>query len=208
MAIKNSFIRNWNRQKKLRFAKFQKKRALKISDNKSDGVTNPNVFIQVVFNRYRGRQERVTSVKHGGDSVMVSSCISVTGVGNLVRIDEIMNAETCMHTCIHAVIYYGLRSAIGDFMVSWRVKVCWSANNNIAKNFQTTVPMSQIQLCSSTVLIHSLHIYSHQHYTEPQCFVEVRKLLKVLSSRRSLGMWENQRKHYFRNPILEISFGL
>lgn len=44
MAIKNSFIRNWNRQKKLRFAKFQKKAALKISDNKSDGVTSPNVF--------------------------------------------------------------------------------------------------------------------------------------------------------------------
>lgn len=50
---------------------------------------------------------------------MVSSCISVTGVGNLVRIDEIMNAYecACLHTCIHAVIYYGLRSAIGEFMV-------------------------------------------------------------------------------------------
>lgn len=105
-----------------------------------------------------------------------------------------------MHACTH--VYMRLYT-IGEFMVRWRVKVCWSANNNIAKNFQTTVPMSQIQLCSSTVLIHS-----HQHYTEPQCFVEVRKLLKVLSSRRSLGMWENQRKRYFRNPILEISFGL
>lgn len=44
---------------------------------------------------------------------MVSSCISVTGVGNLVRIDEIMNAETCMP----AHMYTCLRSAIGEFMV-------------------------------------------------------------------------------------------
>lgn len=195
MAIKNSFIRNWNRQKKLRFAKFQKKRALKISDNKSDGVTNPNVFVQVVFNRYRGGQVEALLWFRAAFQSLVLGIFS-----ELMKLWMLKHA--CIHTCIHAVIYYGLRSAIGEFMVSWRVKVCWSANNDIAKKFQTTVPMSQIHLCSSTVLIHSLHIYSHQHYTEPQCFVE------VLSSRRSLGMWENQRKHYFRNPILEISFGL
>lgn len=36
---------------------------------------------------------------------MVSSCISVTGVGNLVRIDEIMNAETCMHAHMYTCGY-------------------------------------------------------------------------------------------------------
>ena len=47
------------------------------------------------------------SVKHGGGSVLVWGCISASGVGDIVRIEGIMNAEKYRQVLIHHAIASG-----------------------------------------------------------------------------------------------------
>ena len=49
------------------------------------------------------------TVKHGGGSVMVWGCISANGVGDLVRVDGIMNAAKYKQILIHHAILSGKR---------------------------------------------------------------------------------------------------
>ena len=49
------------------------------------------------------------TVKHGGGSIQVWGCISAGGVGDLVRIDGIMNAEKYRQILIHHAIPSGRR---------------------------------------------------------------------------------------------------
>ena len=49
------------------------------------------------------------SVKHGGGSVLIWGCISASGVGNIVRIDGIMNSEKHRQVLIHNAIPSGKR---------------------------------------------------------------------------------------------------
>ena len=49
------------------------------------------------------------TVKHGGGSIQVWGCISAGGVGDLVRIDGIMNAEKYRQIFIHHAIQSGRR---------------------------------------------------------------------------------------------------
>ena len=44
------------------------------------------------------------TVKRGEGSIIVSGCLTANGVGELVRIDGIMNAEKYRHILIHQSI--------------------------------------------------------------------------------------------------------
>ena len=44
------------------------------------------------------------TVKHGGGSILVWGCLTVNGVGDLVRIYRIMNAEKYKELFIHHAI--------------------------------------------------------------------------------------------------------
>ena len=44
------------------------------------------------------------TVKHGGGSIMVWWCLTANGVGDLVRIDEIINAKKYRKILIHHLI--------------------------------------------------------------------------------------------------------
>lgn len=62
---------------------------LNIGGNRSHEVVNKNLtfVVQIVVSICRGGQEGGTAVnvKHGGGSVMVHGCISVSGVGDFVK---------------------------------------------------------------------------------------------------------------------------
>ena len=47
------------------------------------------------------------TVKHGGGSIMVWGCLIANAVGDLVRIDEIMNADKYRQILIHHAIPSG-----------------------------------------------------------------------------------------------------
>lgn len=52
------------------------------------------------------------SVKHCGGSVLVWGCVSASGVGNIVQIDAIMNAEKYRQFLIYLAIPSGFLSMI------------------------------------------------------------------------------------------------
>ena len=55
-------------------------------------------------------------MKHGEGSVLIWGCISASGVGDIVRIDGIMNAETYKQVSNHHVIPSG-KCLIGNVFI-------------------------------------------------------------------------------------------
>ena len=82
------------------------------------------------------------SVKHGGGSVMVWGCISASGVGDIVRIDEILNAKKYRQILIHHAIPSG-KCLIGNCFIFQRnndLKHMFSSPNHIWRGKQLTEP--------------------------------------------------------------------
>lgn len=84
---------------------------MKISEKEYYGVTNPKVLGPNVNNMWEEELESdgrmSASVKHCGGSVLVWGCISASGVGNIVQIDAIMNAEKYRQVLIYHAIPSG-----------------------------------------------------------------------------------------------------
>lgn len=59
----------------------------------------------------------VPTVKHGGGSVMVWGCFSANGVGDLIRIDGILNKERYKNILQHHAIPSGIRLIGQNFIL-------------------------------------------------------------------------------------------
>ena len=101
-----------------------RKIGMKISGKKFYGVTNPSLIFgsnrrQYVRRRVGERWKNeclCPSVKHGGGSDLVWGCISASGVGDIVRIDGIMNAEKYRKVLIHHAIPSGKNLIANGFI--------------------------------------------------------------------------------------------
>ena len=56
------------------------------------------------------------TVKHRGVSIMVCRCLTTNCMGDLVRVDRIMNAEKYRHILIHYAILSGKRLIRNSFI--------------------------------------------------------------------------------------------
>ena len=86
---------------------------MKISGKEYYGVSNPRwKFLgPIVDNMWEQQLERLSAcdLQWNGGGLLVWGCISDSGVGNIVWIDGIMNAEKCRQVLIHHAILSGKR---------------------------------------------------------------------------------------------------
>ena len=117
VAAKKPFLRKGNRQKRLVYAKNHKnwtenqwQKVLWSDESKFEifGSNRRQYVRRRAGERYNSECLQ-PSVKHGGGSVMVWGCISANGVGDLVKIEGIMNAEKYRQLLIHHAVPSGKR---------------------------------------------------------------------------------------------------
>ena len=81
--------------------------------SRCSGLMSQNVKYLAVAGRKQYNNECLqATVKHGGGSLQVWGCISANGVGDLVRINGVLNDETYRQILIHHAIPPG-RHVIG-----------------------------------------------------------------------------------------------